>query len=57
MAFDGVSDQELRRHFEMLKGVEHHKNELILVNTTCSDPKGTDLKNHDSLHTGAPYSG
>lgn len=34
MALESMSDHELRQRFEMLKGVEHHKNELILV-TTC----------------------
>lgn len=32
MALGSMSDHELRQRFEMLKGVEHHKNELILVN-------------------------
>lgn len=35
MALGSMSDHELRQRFEMLKGVEHHKNELIIVNT-CS---------------------
>ncbi|KAL8731381.1 MAG: hypothetical protein Q9166_003473 [cf. Caloplaca sp. 2 TL-2023] len=30
MALDAMSDHELRQRFEMLKGVEHHKNDLIL---------------------------
>ncbi|KAL8874829.1 MAG: hypothetical protein Q9198_006729 [Flavoplaca austrocitrina] len=30
MAYKTKSDHELRQHFEMLQGVEHHKNELIL---------------------------
>lgn len=34
MAYKSKSDHELRQHFEMLQGVEHHKNELILVNTS-----------------------
>lgn len=39
MALGSMSDHELRQRFEMLKGVEHHKNELILVNTCPIRPR------------------
>ena len=37
MSLEHIPDDGLRERFELLKGAEHHKNELITVSQHCDD--------------------